>query len=396
MPKKMPLPDGARVIIEKLNKHGYSANIVGGSVRDFLLGREIFDYDITTSAPPNAVKDIFADFRTVDTGIKHGTVTVIAYGSPYEVTTYRLDGDYLDLRHPECVTFTDALGEDLARRDFTVNAICYNDTDGYTDLFSGLDDIEAGVLRAVGEPERRFREDALRIMRAIRFAAQLGFTIEEKTDAALRKLAPTISKISRERIFSEWKKLLGGKNAYWVIKEYRDVIDTAIPDLFGLPLPPEYTFDGSDAEARELLLFASAVDAGERFSHASISLRRDNASRRLGEATLSALAEPVPCGRAAVAGFLRRWGEDTLDLYLKVAEPLDIITEAEADEIASIAGSDIVYKLSQLAIGGEELLSLGIRGREIGEMLEYALDCVILGECANTKDELLRVVKNRL
>lgn len=395
MPSKMPLPDGARLIIERLNKSGHTAGVVGGSVRDFLIGREIFDYDITTSAKPSEVKDIFTDFRTVDTGIRHGTVTVIIGGTPFEVTTYRLDGDYLDSRHPESVSFTDALAEDLRRRDFTVNAICYNDTDGYTDLFGGIADIETKIIRAVGDPERRLREDALRIMRAIRFSAQLGFTIEEKTDAALRNLAPTISKISRERIFTEWKKLLAGKNAYSVIKEYRDIIDIAIPELRGVPMPPEYTFSGSDDMTRELLLFVLSPDSVERFSRASISLRRDNAGRRLGEDTLSALGEPVPRGSAAVARFLRKWGESTLDLYLKVAEPLDIVTEAEADEISSIAGSGIVYKLSQLAVGGTELLSLGIKGRAIGEALEFALDSVISGECGNTKDELLTIIKKR-
>ncbi len=395
MPNKMPLPDGALLIIEKLNKSGFSANVVGGSVRDFLIGREIFDYDITTSAPPSTVKEIFSDCRTIDTGIKHGTVTVISDGAPYEVTTYRLDGDYLDSRHPDRVSFTDALCEDLARRDFTVNAICYNETDGYTDLYGGIPDIEAKIIRAVGDPMLRFAEDALRIMRALRFSAQLGFAIEKKTDIALRALAPTISKISRERIFSEWKKLLGGKNAYSVIKEYREIIDIAIPELSGVPMPPEHTFLDSDDMTRELLLFALAPDAKKRFLGASISLRRDNASRRLGEDTLAALGEPVPHGKTAVARFLRKWGESTLELYLKVAESLDIITEAERDEISSIAHSGVVYKLSQLAIGGRELLSLGISGKAVGEALELALDAVISGECKNTKDELFGVIKNQ-
>ena len=395
MPDKMPLPDGARLIIDKLNKSGYTAGVVGGSVRDFLIGREIFDYDITTSAKPNEVKDIFSDFRIVDTGILHGTVTVIIDGTPFEVTTYRQDGNYIDSRHPESVTFTNALAEDLKRRDFTVNAICYSDKDGYTDLFGGIDDLNSKIIRAVGDPRQRFSEDALRIMRAIRFSSQLGFIIEENTAKALRTLAPTITKISRERILAEWKKLLAGKNAYQVIAEYRDVIEIAIPELSGVPMPPEYTFIDSDSLTRELLLFAAAPDGKGRFSQASISLRRDNATRRLGEDVLTALSESVPRGKAAVARFLTKFGEDTLDLYLKVAEPLDIITEAEADEISSIADSDIVCKISDLAIGGKELLALGISGRAVGEALEYALDAVIAGVCPNTKTALLKIIKSR-
>lgn len=395
MPNKMPLPDGARLIIEKLYENGHTAGVVGGSVRDFLIGREIFDYDITTSAKPSEVKYIFRDFRTVDTGIQHGTVTVIIDGTPFEVTTYRLDGNYLDSRHPESVTFTNALAEDLKRRDFTVNAICYNDKDGYIDLFDGIDDLNSKIIRAVGDPEQRFTEDALRIMRAIRFSSQLGFDIEENTAKALRTLAPTITKISRERILQEWKKLLAGKNAYPVIAEYRDIIEIAIPELSGVPMPPEYTFIDSDSLTRELLLFAAAPDAKERFSRASVSLRRDNATRRLGEDVLTALFDPVPRTKAAVARFLNKFDTDTLDLYLKVAEPLDIVTEAEADEISSIAESGIVYKISDLAIGGKELLGLGISGRAVGEALEYALDAVIAGECPNTKTALLEIIKFR-
>ena len=203
---QIQIPEKAKYIIETIQNAGFEAYVVGGCVRDSILGRCPEDWDITTSARPEQVKALFR--RTIDTGIQHGTVTVMLDKEGFEVTTYRVDGKYEDSRHPKEVTFTPNLEEDLKRRDFTINAMAYNETEGLIDIFGGLQDIEAKMIRCVGDPEERFGEDALRIMRAIRFSAQLGYEIHEDTEAAIRKLAPTLQKISAERIQVELTKLL--------------------------------------------------------------------------------------------------------------------------------------------------------------------------------------------
>ena len=200
------MPQGAHEIIEKLENHGYEAYIVGGCVRDMLLGRAPEDWDITTSAKPQEVKALFR--RTVDTGIEHGTVTVLIGGESYEVTTYRMDGVYEDHRHPKEVIFTPSLEEDLKRRDFTINAMAYSERTGIVDIFDGQRDLEQGIIRCVGEPAQRFGEDALRMLRGVRFAGQLLFGIEKNTLDAIRELAPTLVNISAERIRVELTKLL--------------------------------------------------------------------------------------------------------------------------------------------------------------------------------------------
>ena len=203
---RLALPGPVNYILNALNDAGYEAFIVGGCVRDALLGREPNDWDITTSALPEQVKSIFK--KTFDTGIKHGTVTVLAKGGQYEVTTYRIDGIYEDSRHPKQVTFTSNLTEDLRRRDFTINAMAYHPQVGIVDPFDGMGDLEAGVIRAVGNPSERFDEDALRIMRAVRFSAQLGFAIDPETALELKNFAPRLRDISHERIRDELVKLL--------------------------------------------------------------------------------------------------------------------------------------------------------------------------------------------
>ncbi len=203
---KIEMPPAAAKILQTLHEAGYEAYIVGGCVRDSLLGRSPEDWDITTSARPQQVKKLFR--RTIDTGIQHGTVTVMEHGVGYEVTTYRIDGEYEDGRHPKQVSFTSLLSEDLRRRDFTINAMAYSQEEGIIDLFHGMEDLQQGVIRAVGDPAERFTEDALRIMRAVRFAAQLQYDIEPRTREALAAIAPNLKKISAERIQTELTKLL--------------------------------------------------------------------------------------------------------------------------------------------------------------------------------------------
>ena len=202
----MEIPKKVEYIIEELTSNGFEAFAVGGCVRDTILGRNPQDWDVTTSASPMDVKRIFK--RTIDTGIQHGTVTVMLDKEGFEVTTYRIDGEYEDSRHPKEVTFTTNLTEDLKRRDFTINAMAYNPKSGIVDEFGGIEDLDNKIIRCVGVAKERFTEDALRILRAVRFSAQLGFEIEEETRAAAAELAPTLKKISRERIQSELSKLM--------------------------------------------------------------------------------------------------------------------------------------------------------------------------------------------
>ncbi len=212
------IPEKADYILNTLHQNGYEAYVVGGCVRDSILGRRPGDWDIATSASPPQVKELFG--RTVDTGIQHGTVTVMLEGEGFEVTTYRIDGAYEDFRHPKEVTFTAELTEDLKRRDFTVNAMAYSREEGLIDRFGGLEDLEKGVIRCVGEPRDRFTEDALRMLRAVRFAAQLGFEVDENAKAAIREMAPELRQISAERIQTELVKIAVSPNPQWLALAY--------------------------------------------------------------------------------------------------------------------------------------------------------------------------------
>ena len=225
---KIVLPEKVTYIIDTLTQHGFEAYAVGGCVRDTMLGRIPMDWDITTSAKPEQVKELFR--HTIDTGIQHGTVTVMLEHEGFEVTTYRIDGEYEDARHPKEVQFTSNLLEDLKRRDFTINAMAYNDKDGLVDAFDGVGDLERGVIRCVGAAVERFTEDALRMLRAVRFGAQLGFSIEDETREAIVSLAPNIAKVSAERIQIEMVKLLTSGHPE-LLRTAMGITDFTLPTL---------------------------------------------------------------------------------------------------------------------------------------------------------------------
>lgn len=227
----MELPFQICEILERLESAGFSAFVVGGCVRDHLMGKVPHDFDITTSALPNETRRVFADCRVIDTGIKHGTVTVLYKGVSTEITTHRTDGEYSDGRHPDSVTFSRNIEDDLSRRDFTMNGIAYSPKTGFTDPFGGMSDIEAGIIRCIGEPEKRFSEDALRILRALRFSSVLGFPIEERTANAVKTLKRNLRKVSAERIFTELKRLLCGSDVKRVLLDFADVFAEIIPPL---------------------------------------------------------------------------------------------------------------------------------------------------------------------
>ena len=390
---KPVLPSGVKFIINRLNENGKSAHIVGGCVRDFLLSTQPHDYDITTSATPEEMKVIFADQKTIETGIKHGTLTVMYEGEPYEVTTYRVDGEYEDHRRPREVTFTASLSEDLARRDFTMNAICYNEKDGFVDMFFGIEDINARIIRAVGAPERRFEEDALRILRAIRFSSVLGFEIEESTAKSASEKAHLLSAVSVERIYTEWKKLLSGESAYTVIDKYRDIISHFLFEE-EIVLPSREVFSTAGAEERQLAIFALSLDrAEERFKQFCDRMKTDAKTKKLGAAALSnlslSLLSPKEVRLATV-----KLGREAVSLILKLKSLCSMKAIAEPD-FAAILSEGYPLTLGELKVNGEDMRQLGYSGKEIGLMLESLLVAAASGETKNEREALLLAAKKK-
>ncbi len=386
----MSLPDNVTFVIDRLRAGGFSACVVGGCVRNFLIGREIVDYDLTTSATPAEMKEVFSDCRTIETGIKHGTLTVCIDGVPCEITTYRTDGDYKDNRHPESVSFTRTLSEDLGRRDFTVNAICYDPYVGYVDLFGGMEDLRLGIIRAVGDARRRFDEDALRIMRAVRFSSVLGFGIERDTAAAIHEKRNLLKNIAVERIFSEFMKLLSGKDAYSVLEEYGDVIKVFLPELYKLKLPKREGFDKADAICRLLSVFyESSTRPAADFERAMRRLKSDNLTRTGGYDILSAIDEVDFTDEKSVLRSLMRYGAETVRGALSLGEALGKFGGREKNLLNSALSSGIPYTLSSLNIRGGDIAALGYRGEKIGECLVFLLMSVIEGKCENEKSALL-------
>ena len=431
------IPPGAARILRVLEDHGYEAFVVGGCVRDSLLGRNPNDWDITTSALPLQVKALFR--RTIDTGLKHGTVTVLMDGEPFEVTTYRVDGEYLDGRHPSEVTFTASLQEDLQRRDFTINAMAYSEKKGLQDLFGGLPDLEKGLIRAVGDPAKRFGEDALRIMRAVRFAAQLGYEVEEDTVQAMKELAPTLSKISAERIAAELEKLLVSphpeklKMAYEcgitavILPEFDRCMETAQNNPHHKYSVGEHTIVSiGNARPDRILRYTMLMhDMGKPsckttdeqgidhfYGHQEVSaqmandilrrLKSDNETRR----SVSKLVRyhDLTCGLTgkSVRKAISLIGEDLFPLYLEVKdadtraqsdfrfqEKMDYLEEVRHLYRKILEEGDCL-SLKDLAVNGKDLIAAGMKpGREIGEVLGAMYLDVIDDPEHNNKEYLM-------
>ena len=388
------VPSGAQSIISRLAEHGKRADIVGGCVRDALLGRAASDFDVTTNATPDEVLAIFSDMRVVKTGIEHGTVTVIADGEPYEVTTYRIDGEYRDQRHPDSVTFTDRIEDDLSRRDFTVNAMAYSDRYGLTDAFGGQEDLNNRIIRAVGDPYLRFSEDALRILRAVRFASVLGFEIEEQTSTAARALAASLSGVSVERIYTEWHKLLGGEGAYEIIEGYPEIISVFLPEPDLSRLPGKDSFMSVGTSARFLALFATGCekDASERFYLAAKRLRTDRKTRENGKAALENYKVKIETDKD-ILRLLSRLGEEVAELTVELRSALGLSSADTVMKLRALASSGAPYRVSDLAIGGDDLSALGLSGKKIGSTLLHLLDLVIDGALPNDHDSLIEYIK---
>ena len=439
------LPEKVKFIIDTIMEAGYEAYAVGGCIRDSILLRKPSDWDITTSASPYQVKELFR--RTLDTGIKHGTVTVMLDKEGFEVTTYRIDGEYEDGRHPKEVTFTRNLTEDLKRRDFTINAMAYNEKDGLVDIFGGLEDIRRRTVRCVGNPLERFSEDALRMMRAVRFSAQLGYRIEEETSNAIRVLAPDLKKISAERIQTELVKLLTSPHPDYLRMAYETGITKVVLPEFDLCMITEqknphhcYTVGEhtlvamqavrADKVLRLAMLFHDmgkplCVTTDEEgidhfHGHPSVSeeiagnvlhrLKFDNDTIYMVKKLVKYHDQYIETQPKNVRCAIRKMGEDVFPLLLEVKEAdvqaqSDFLREKKEKNLKDVR--DVYQRileekqcvsLKTLAINGKDLIDqTGMKpGKELGEVLNELLDLVTEDPARNTREYLLKAAKERL
>lgn len=441
---QIQLPDKVRSIITKLESAGYEAYAVGGCVRDSLLGRTPSDWDVTTSAKPQQVKAIFR--HTVDTGIRHGTVTVMLDREGFEVTTYRIDGEYEDSRHPKEVVFTANLIEDLKRRDFTINAFAYNDQSGIVDAFDGMEDLKRGVIRCVGAASERFGEDALRMLRAVRFSAQLGFSIAEETKAAIRALAPSLANISAERIQAELVKLLLSDNPDYM----RDVYGLGITKVI---LPElDIAFAAAQNNPHHQYTVGEHLMQSLRHTRADKSLRFAALLHDIGKPSVRTTDGEgidhfhghVEVSERMAVDILKRlkFDNDTIDKVQKyvryhdykpepdarsVRRAINKIGEAYFPQVMELRRADTLAqsdyqrgeKLAQidevlrlyaqimekkqcislktLAITGNDLIVLGVpKGRRIGEILNQLLDEVLQNPESNVHEYLIEKAKELL
>ncbi|WP_075721111.1 CCA tRNA nucleotidyltransferase [Roseburia sp. 499] len=435
------LPEKVKYIIDTLMEAGYEAYAVGGCIRDSILGRKPGDWDITTSAKPMQVKELFS--RTIDTGIQHGTVTVMMNGEGFEVTTYRVDGEYEDGRHPKEVVFTASLLEDLKRRDFTINAMAYNEKDGLVDAFSGIEDLEKKVIRCVGNPKERFEEDALRMMRAVRFAAQLGFSIEEETKGAITELAQNLAKVSAERIQVELVKLLVSNHpeefltfyetglTRIFLPEFDAMIDTPQNNKHHCYNVGQHTIEAvknspPDKIIRLTMLlhdvakpvcksmdeqgiyhfYGHPAKGSEMAKEILKRLKFDNDTMRRVTTLIKWHDDTPPLEPRAIRRAISRIGLEQYPALFAVkrADTMGKNQYQRAEKLAYIEGYQKLYEeilekqqcltLKDLAVTGKDLIEAGMKpGKELGEVLERMLDYVLEHPEENQKEILMKQIK---
>lgn len=434
------LPDFAAKAINILESCGHRAYAVGGCVRDSIRGVLPSDWDICTSAKPDAIVKAFSEFTVIETGIKHGTVTVLIGKTPVEITTFRIDGEYKDNRHPEKVTFTDSLELDLSRRDFTVNSMAYSPKDGLIDPFGGQADLEAKVIRCVGNAQLRFQEDALRILRALRFSSVLSYKIEEKTAQAIFKTSSLLSNIAAERINSELKKLICGENARCVLSDFREIIAEIIPELkacFDFDQKTKYhiydvwqhTLHALENIRKTPVLrltmllhdsgkpscFTQDADGtGHFYGHPEKSciIANDILHRlRFEKSTINDVCTLIKyhdadlfCERKSILKWLNLIGEDLFLQLIEVKRADNLAQNPEysySDEFSELENlycemknKPMCYNTKHLAVDGHDLIGIGITdGYKIGNALNILLDAVMAGKVENTRQELLEYAK---
>lgn len=389
----MEYPQYVQNVIKRLEDSGESAYIVGGSLRDMLLGIQPHDYDVATSSLPDKTLEIFSDMRVIETGLKHGTVTVISCGEPVEVTTFRIDGKYTDSRHPDSVSFTDDIRADLSRRDFTVNAMAYNPTVGLVDPFGGSEDVKRGVIRAVGEPELRFGEDALRIMRAFRFSAQLGFFIDAYTLEGARAKAEGLSNIARERIGSEFIKLITSPHPADALKAMSKmgVIYYALGDY----VPSERIIGGLEKmpiEDYARLGFLLCETDRERGGEILSGLRCS------GKQKTGALAVALGAKRSIKTPKDARELISVTGIYAVAAAYASYLSgNSEESAVELVRRQESTpCRIQELKINGKTVAQMGARGKLIGDTLNKLLKLVIEEPSLNDTETLCRLAKKIL
>lgn len=419
--EKLTLPVSVSIIIERLEKHGHEAYVVGGCVRDSIMGITPHDWDICTSAMPDEIIDVFADCKVIPTGLQHGTVTVVMDESEYEITTFRTDGEYKDNRHPESVQFVRNLEEDLMRRDFTINALAYNHSTGIIDFFNGIEDIKNKVVRCVGNPNDRFSEDALRILRAVRFAIRYGFLIEEETRKALLRFKQSLSNISVERINEELSKILvcdlTGKIA--LLYDLISLLSVPVPELNVLNTQSvcrRLIKSANLLEIRLALLFDFDTEILEnvlkrlRFSNDDIKhtiiankygrFIRDDKNWK------AAIDLNVPYIRYNKSGYFERKLVHDIRFepaILAVEYAMVYTPEKSMDQIKlsvlrlrlyNVIDQKEPYRISDLKINGNDLMILGYTGKNIGKTLCAFLDIVMKDISLNDHDKLIGIAKS--
>lgn len=407
------IPEKVKKILATLEEAGYPAYVVGGCVRDSVLGRKPKDWDITTKALPKDVKKLFR--RTIDTGIEHGTVTIMIGSEGYEVTTYRIDGTYEDSRRPKEVTFTDDLKEDLRRRDFTINAMAYNQVEGLVDVFDGIEDSKKKIIRAVGDPRERFKEDALRMMRALRFSAQLGYAIEKETKQAIYEMAEDLNKISAERIQMELIKLLESSHPETLNEGYLLGITKVI-----LPEFDELLYDSeqgervikamkvvpSDKVYRLAILFGEMGQ--EKADQICRRLKMDNATRKMVTKIVTYQDYELEIDSVPIRKAIYEVGEDVYP-YLYQIQMARILAglQTKRTDLSKLEQSKMKYQhickrgdclsLRGLKIDGKDLIELGLKpGKEIGRILHMLLEKVLEDQEVNTKERLTNEAKKMI
>ena len=438
----LPMPVARALSV--LEACGYEAYTVGGCVRDSLLGRVPNDWDITTNATPEQMKACFSDFRVIETGIQHGTLTVIVEGMQLEITTYRNDGEYLDNRHPVQVTFSKHIEDDLSRRDFTVNAMAYHPQKGLVDLFGGQTDLQERIIRCVGDAKTRFEEDGLRILRAIRFASVLDFDIEENTAKAVHGFKQFLSGIAAERIREEFCKLICGPGATRILREYIDVVAVFLPeldacvgfeqntkyhcyDVFEHTLHALELCEGDDLITRlgillhdigKPLCYTEDEQGGHFKGHAPVGveltrnilsrLRFDNETIRRMELLVEWHDLPLSAEKKRVKRLMQRIKDADILRLLEIKRCDRLAHAKDFQELApeltlipsvieEIRAEDACLSLKTLAVDGSDLMALGVpEGKKIGEMLHLLLDDVIEERLPNQKEALLQAAKERI
>ncbi len=395
------LPAGAEFVIRRLNQQGFQAYVVGGCVRDTLLGRAPKDWDVCTNALPAQMQKVFADCHVIETGMQHGTLTVMYDHEPFEVTTFRVDGEYTDHRHPDEVVFVSDVKDDLSRRDFTVNAMAWSPESGLVDAFGGQEDLARRLIRCVGEPARRFDEDALRIMRALRFASVYGFDIDPATDAAIHALKDTLTDVAAERIRVELAKLLCGQGAGDILRSYPDVLQVIMHQIAKVDWPSTVC-SVERAPATEVMRLTMLLHqlSPEDAKAVLVSLKPDNFTRDRVLTLIENQNADLRPVRHAVLKALSAFGEEVTRQLLTVRLANAAMSEAEYADVSAVLeqvlADGVCYTVKDMAVGGRDLMALGAKGKQVGDCLAHLLSLLLAEELPNDREVLLAAARAHL